>query len=210
MQMHRTLAVVLTAVLLATLVGVSTSNAAHPKPNAVATRPELTFEPGELRLRQSERDGKWYWYMTYTVSNYTGKDRIWAPTFILFTDRGDLLESGRGVRREIPEEFIAYLGDEMLETQSQMIGDLRQGEGNKRSGLIVWPAPNMNVNELSLFAAGISSESAVIKHPVTGKEKVLQKTLMREYLIPGDATALGDAPVELHPDVDRAPRWIFR
>ncbi|MCH2149476.1 MAG: hypothetical protein MK095_08600 [Phycisphaerales bacterium] len=210
MYWHRAATVMLTIVCVATMFVSTASLQAYPKPNPVPTRPELTFDAGPLRLRQSERDGKWYWYMTYSVSNYTGEDRIWAPTFILYTDRGDILESGRGIHHEVSDEYALYLGDDMLESQHQIIGDLLQGEGNLRKGLIMWPAPHTEVNEMVLFTAGISSESTVIKHPVSGEDMVLHKTLMREYLVPGNATGLGDAPVELHPDLDRAPRWIFR
>ena len=210
MYVHRAAAVVLSIICLATVVIGTSALQAYPKPSSVPMRPELTFEAGPLRLRQSDRDGKWYWYMTYAVSNYTGEDRIWAPTFTLYTDHGDILESGRGVHHEISDEYTMYLGDDMLESQHQIIGDLLQGEGNIRKGLIMWPAPHTDINEISLFTSGISSESTVIKHPVSGEDMVLQKTLMREYLVSGNATGLADKPVQLHPDLDRAPRWIFR
>ncbi|HBZ96817.1 MAG TPA: hypothetical protein DEO57_03140, partial [Phycisphaerales bacterium] len=74
----------------------------------------------------------------------------------------------------------------------------------------VWQAGHTDVNELSLFVAGISSETTLVEHPLTGKKKTLQKTLMREYLVPGDVKALGDDPIGLHTDLDRSPRWIYR
>ena len=210
MHFNRSFTMLLLVGFLASLLGLSTLADAYPKPRPIPARPELNFEPGPLRIRQSQKDGSWYWYMTYTVSNYTGEDRIWAPTFVLFTDRGDILESGRDVHREISEEFHAFLGNELLEPQHQIIGDLLQGERNARSGLILWPAPSVDVNEVSLFSTGISSETAVVEHPVSGKPITLHKTLMMEYLIPGNATALGDQSVQPHPDIDRSPRWIYR
>lgn len=198
------------AALFLAVIPVQPEAVAYPKPKAVPDRAELNFEPGALRIFQSPTDGQWYWYMTYEISNYTGEDRIWAPTFTLYTDRGEILESGRGVNRTHVNEIMEYLGDDMLEVQHEIIGDLYQGEGNVRSGLVVWPAKRTDVNELILFVSGISGETAIVEHPSTGEETILQKTLMREYLLPGNATGLGDDPVELHVDIDRSPRWIYR
>ena len=198
--------------LLASVLPLQSEAVAHPKPKAVPDRPELNFQPGPLRIFKSPATGQWYWYMTYEISNYTGEDRTWAPTFTLYTDRGEVLESGgrSGVKRERVMEIQEHLGDGMLELQHEIIGDLFQGEGNARSGLVVWKAGRTDVNELALFVAGISSETAVVEHPLTGEKNTLQKTLMREYLVPGDPTALGDDPVDLHTDLDRSPRWIYR
>ena len=198
------------AFLLSAALPLQSTALAHPKPKAVPERPEVNFQPCPLRIFRSPTTGRWFWYMTYDISNYTGEDRIWAPTFTLYTDRGEVLESGRGVKREQVLELPDYVGDDMLELQHEIIGELYQGEGNTRSGLVVWKANRTDVNELSLFVAGISSETTIVEHPLTGEKNTLQKTLMREYLIPGDATALGDAPIGLHTDLDRSPRWIYR
>ena len=200
----------LLAALFLAVLPVQPEAAAYPKPKAIPDRPELTFEPGPLRIIQSPGNGQWYWYMTYVISNYTGEDRIWAPTFTLFSDRGEVIESGRGVNRVQVNEVMSYLGDDMLEAQHEIIGDLHQGEGNARSGLVVWPASRTDVNELILFVSGISGETTVVQDPLTGEDTILQKTLMREYLVPGNATGLGDGPIELHSDMDRSPRWIYR
>lgn len=210
MVIRQTIQALLLFALVMAMVPMSTTASGHPKPEVVPTRPELTFEPGPLRVFHDEDNDKWYWYMTYVISNYTGEDRIWAPTFILYTDRGEVLESGRGISRKAVNTIDAHLNEELLEAQYEIIGDLYQGEGNARQGLVVWPAARMDVNEMVVFVSGISGETAIVNDPLTGQEKVLQKTLMREYLIPGNASAIGDEPIELHSDLDRSPRWIFR
>jgi hypothetical protein len=64
----------------------------------------------------------------------------------------------------------------------------------------------LNVNELSVFVAGISGETTRVRNPMTPNEQViLYKTLQRDYLIPGDALARGTAPVDMVQQ-----RWIFR
>ncbi|MCH2132345.1 MAG: hypothetical protein MK116_01220 [Phycisphaerales bacterium] len=183
---------------------------AVPIPNAAPLRPELTYTPGPLRIFQSSEDGQWYWYMTYGVENGTGVDQIWAPSMVLYTDQGEILNGGRGVPSAVTDEILEYLADPLLEPQYSIIGELKQGRGNARSGLTVWPARKTKVNELSLFVVGLSSETAVVKHPLTGEDVVLRKSLKRDYLIPGAATARGDRPVDLHPDMPRREVWIFR
>ncbi len=210
MAIRHTFTICILGILLAAFMPIQSDAFAHPKPKAVPDRPELNFQPGPLRIFQSPTTGRWYWYMTYEVSNYTGEDRIWAPTLTLYTDRGEVIDSGRGVDRDQVMEIHNHLGDGMLELQHEIIGDLLQGEGNARSGLVVWQAGRTDVNELSLFVAGISSETTQVEHPLTGEKNTLQKTLMREYLVPGDAKALGDDPIGLHTDLDRSPRWIYR
>ena len=189
---------------------VSTSVLAVPHPRAVPARPELSFSPGPLRIYRSGVDGQWYWYMTYSLENSTGADQIWVPSMVLYTDRGEILQGGRLVPSAVTDEIITRLGDPFLEPQYSMIGEVKQGQGNARTGLTVWPAQKTDVNEMSLFVAGLSGETAVVPHPMTGEEVVLRKTLKRDYHIPGAAISRGDRPIALHPDMPDREVWIFR
>jgi hypothetical protein len=197
-------------VLVIPLLLLSTMASAAPEPHAIPSKPELEFTPGPLRVFQSGEDGRWYWYMTYGVENGTGVDQIWAPSMVLYTDRGEIMNAGRKVPSAVTDEILEYVGDPFLEPQYSIIGELKQGKGNARNGLAIWPAGNTQVNELRLFMAGVSSETAVVKHPLTGEEVVLRKTLQRDYLVPGNVTARGDRPIDLHPDMPRREVWIFR
>ena len=181
-----------------------------PQPSAYTTQPELEFTPGPLRIHQSAENGKWYWYMTYEIENGTGADQIWVPSMVIYTDRGEILSCGKKVPSVVTDEIVDRLGDPFLEPQYKIIGNLKQGRGNARTGLSVWPANRTDVNEISLFVAGLSSETAPVKHPITGEEIVLRKTLKRDYLIPGAATAIGDRPIPEHPDMPTYEVWIFR
>ena len=180
-----------------------------PSPKAVSTRPELSFTSGDLRIFRSE-DGRWYWYFTYGIENNTGGDQIWVPEMVLYTDQGEILTAGQGVSSAVTDEIVEYIGDPLLEPQYAIIGDLKQGRGNAKNGLSIWPARQMEVNEIVLFVSGISGETLLVEHPLTKDPVVLQKTLKRRYLIPGAATARGDRPVKLHPDSPQRQVWIFR
>ena len=178
---------------------------AYPKPSPTPPRWELEFEPGDLRLYQDEATGEVYWYFTYMLTNRTGRERIWAPSFTLFTDAGEILPSGRDVPTRVADDLHELLGNRFLESQNEIIGEIFFGREHAREGLVVWRARNLEVNELSMFIAGLSSDTARLEHPVTGQEIVLRKTLQRDYLLPGDLLPHGSKPVELV-----AERWVMR
>jgi len=178
---------------------------AFPEPALVPYRWELDFQPGPLRLYVDPVDGTAWWYLTYEVINRTGDDQLWAPSFVLFTDAGEILVSGRDVPSGIEEDLCALLGNELMETQNEIIGEIFQGPEHAKEGVVVWPAQQTDVNELSLFIAGISGETARINNPLSGEEIILRKTLQRDYLIRGKALARGSRPLEL-----MQQRWILR
>ncbi len=189
-------------VLLLCLAG---SVLAYPKPAPVPYRWELDFQPGDLRLYLDRASGDTYWYFTYKVINLTGRDQIWTPTIVLFTDHGHILKSGRGVPSRVTNDLMALMGNQFLERQNEIIGEIRQGKEYAKEGLVVWPADDVTVNEISLFVAGISGETARVINPQTGEEYILRKTLQQNYLVRGDALSRGSLPAEL---VDS--RWILR
>lgn len=178
---------------------------AYPKPSTVPTRWELEFSAGPLRLYVDEVGGQAYWHFTYKVVNRTGRERVWAPRFTLFTDVGEIMVSGRGVPTRVTDALMDLLGNPLLENQNAVIGELFHGREHAREGLVVWPAGSVAVNELSLFVAGISGETAAITNPITGEELVLRKTLKRDYLVPGDALPRGSTPAGLV-----GQSWVMR
>ena len=99
--------------VLAVLLAISGA-LAYPKPAAVAPRWELEFEPGDLRLYVDPNEGGTYWYFTYMVTNRTGREQVWAPSFVLFTDVGEILPSGRGVPSRVAADIRTLLGNEVF------------------------------------------------------------------------------------------------
>ena len=178
---------------------------AYPTPSGVKIRWELEFEAGDFRLYIDQETGDAYWWMNYTVTNRTKRDRIWAPKLTLFADSGEILESGKGVSSRITKDLKELLGNDLIETQNEIIGDLLQGPENAREGLAIWPARITQVNEITMFIAGISGETTRVLNPITSEEVILYKTLQRDYLIRGDALARGSQPIELIED-----KWILR
>jgi len=197
--------VVSAAVTLAALLGNGSATADYPKPAPVPFRWELEFEAGPLRLYQDPNGNGAFWYFTYTVINRSGSDQLWAPKFTLFTDAGEIIDSGRNVPTSVTEDLMRMLGNPLMEDQNAAIGDIMQGKENAKEGLVVWPAKRLDVNEISLFIAGISGETARVKNPVNSEEIILRKTLQRNYLIAGNAADRGSEPLELVSE-----EWVLR
>ena len=193
------------AAIVAVLAIVCGAVAAYPKPAAIPYRWELELEPGALRLYVDPVTRDAYWYFTYLVTNRTGADQVWAPSLVLYTDAGEVLSSGQGVPSRVEAALRELLGNPLLETQNEIIGDIYQGKGHAKDGLAVWPAESRTVNEISLFIGGLSGETARVRNPVSGDEVILRKTLQRNYLVRGHALARGSKPIEL---VDQ--EWILR
>lgn len=192
-------------IVLLCQLGVVVAAAAYPVPSSFPIRWELEFQPGPLRLYFDDLEEQHYWYFTYTVINRTGQDRIWAPHFVLFTDGGEILSAGTDVPERITREIYDMLGNNLIETQYAILGEILQGREHAKEGLVIWPARKLEVTELSLFISGISGETARVANPLTGENVLLRKTLQRTYLIPGNPDARGSEPADLQEE-----RWIFR
>jgi hypothetical protein len=183
-----------------------------PEPDAVAKKWELSAKFGALRVATVEIDGspRSFLYLTYTVTNNTPSDILFAPSFELANDEGDLLKSGSGVPGAATKAILARLNQPLLQDQISIVGNLLRGEENSKDGLLVWPLTDLSVNEISIFGAGFSGETKAIIVPdrKTGKESVvnLRKTVSLRYKLSGEMSHIG-AGDEL-PLIEK--RWIMR
>ena len=175
----------------------TTATAAAPVASVSSQDWELGIAPGDLRLYVDPVDGRRYWYFTYTVTNLTERDLVFAPRIELFMDSGKILRSGRGVPSRTVGQLRKLLGNPLLEDQNRIIGDLRVGKENARTGIAVWPAENLDITELTLFFQGLSSDRKVVQHPGSGDPVSLYRTLRREYTVPGDPEKRGSQPLPL-------------
>src|SRR5205085_2147709 len=145
-----------------------------PEPDPIPRRWQLSIEPGPLRIATvdvPDEGPRTFFYMTYKVTNTSGGDLLFAPSFDMATNRGDVLRSGRDVPASVTKSLLESLGNSLLEDQISIVGNLLQGEGNAKEGLVVWPAPSLHLTDLEVYAAGFSGEtkSVEITDPKTGK-----------------------------------------
>ena len=180
-----------------------TAMAAAPEPSPRPPRWELEFKMVH-DLRLIELEGDYYWFMTYMVTNRTGEDQTFVPTAILYTDAGDITTDG-DVSFNVTQSLLELLDNPLLESKTEIIGPLLQGRENAREGLLIWPAAAMDIDQVSVFVAGLSSETQVAINPYSGEETVVRKTLALEYDVPGDPLGNIQQPVSF-----AAKRWIMR
>ena len=190
---------------------------AAPQPSVLARSWDLDFRPGELRVITLTGEGgadKHYYYMTFLVTNLTGEERFFAPIFELTTDRGEIMLAGRGVSRQVTQEILERLRNPLLEQQFQLIGPLQEGEEFGREGLLIWPVGRQDINEVSVYAIGLSGESQTIRtrDAETGeiKEIVLRKTMMLRHDLPGELADERASRVAGKTLPRTEQRWILR
>ena len=119
--------------------------------------------------RPIQVDGRWYWYLPYTITNNTGEDRLFIPDIILVTDRGNIRQAGDGVPMGVYRAIRDKLGNPLLTPPREMIRTLRQGEDFATDSVAIWPAPPTNTARMDIFFSGHSGETAPLISPSTGQ-----------------------------------------
>jgi hypothetical protein len=201
--------------------------AAHtaPKPSEVPTSWELQIryeKPTAISVKVPGKDRpQRFWFLRYMVINQTGEDRIFVPTFILYTDTGQILHAGRDVPKVVFNRIKGLYDDPLLKDMTAMTGKLLQGEDNAKRGVAIWPEFDPRAGGFDIFVGGLSGETVEIdlhrpiqvseydtkgnKVTVTRTKAVLSKTLQLAYRIPGDA------PGRPRAGIRRVKRtWVMR
>lgn len=156
-----------------------------------------------------------FYYFTYTVTNNTGQDiRLFVPSWDMMAGDGSMIRSGRDVPVAVTSQLMERARNENLQDQIAIIGPLAQGRENALDGLVVFAASSLRPEEIVIFAAGFSGETATYLPPspvtradgtVSTEPVILRKTLMLRFAAPGDLSTRGDEPL---PMVEQ--RWVMR
>jgi hypothetical protein len=193
--MRRTLIASLTlatfALGLPALLPISHANAA-PQPAVVPISWELTFKHGPVERLVTPVDGKnkTFWFMRYTVSNNSGKDILFTPDFQLVTDTGQATEAFKNVPNSVFEKVKALYKNPLLLSPNNILGKLLQGDDNAKDGVIIFGDVDPNGRKFQIFVSGLSGETAEVQNPVTHENVILQKTLILDYSVPGQAIGI--------------------
>ncbi|PCI09531.1 hypothetical protein COB72_06275 [bacterium] len=183
---------------------------AAPEPSPVATQWEFTFEEGALRLAWVD-DGNGmnpYFYLTYRITNHWGGVKLFAPDVQLMADNVNIIRSGRDVSSGVTATIMERLNNPLLESQIEIVSNVLEGVEHARDGVVIWPANDLQADEVTVFFAGLSGE---FQSYVVGRETPdphrynLRKTLMLRYSTPGEIGQQGDDPFE-----QAEKRWVMR
>lgn len=139
-----------------------------PEPDPVAKRWELAAEFSPLRVIYVEIPGvgpRGYMYLTYKVANLTGKEQTLAVSFDLATGDGNVLRAGRGVSVDATKAVMAHAGNPLAQDPIGILGPIQHGRENAREGIVIWAIANYSPEALTVYAAGLSGETATIELP---------------------------------------------
>lgn len=183
---------------------------AYPEPSIVPVSWQLDFtseKPRAIAVRDLSGQLRWYWYITYKVTNHSGEDRLFVPEVQIATDQGDLVRAGQDVPTAVFFAIKEKLGNTLLESPNQVVGKILQGDDYARESVAVWPAFSHDIDELSIFVTGLSGESTTVKNPMTQEEVIVRKTRMLTYRVPGDDMNTPPAQQAITP---ADSQWIMR
>lgn len=197
----------LTLLVLTVFASASMLLADYPKPSPYPKTWELKFDHGTpKRVVVPGKDGvaRAYWYLTYTVTNDTDREQLFLPAFELLSKDGQVVRNDINIPQSVFNAIKQREGMRFLQTAAQIGGELRLGPDQAKDGVAIWPEPSPEMGSFSIFASGLSGETATVKGP-EGKDVILRKTLQLNYLIRGDEVFPGED------DINENPReWVMR
>jgi hypothetical protein len=135
---------------------------AAPEPSIVPRNWQLDFtfgKPKPIAVPDVGGEVRWYWYMTYKVTNNTGDDRLFIPDFTIATDEGEMHTAGKGIPARTFDLIKEREKNPLLLSPIDIVGKLLQGEDYARESVAIWPHFRKEPSSISIFAAGLSGET---------------------------------------------------
>jgi hypothetical protein len=181
--------------ILITIAAFVETSGAHPKATDRAQRWQLRLDTGDLRFYRDHDSGDGYWILIYEVTNETKTDRQWIPSFELVTDRGEIISDSNNVPRGVQLAVLDIFDDPLMVSQSDASGPILQGEENAIKSIAIWKAGREDVREVQIFAGGVSGDTAVVAHPITGEEHTLRRVLQLSWFVNGSVDQIALKPL---------------
>ncbi len=156
-----------------------------PEPGLVdmAWRVDMTHGTPQsiLITNPGEKTPTLFWYMTYTVTNNTGKDIMFAPVLSLYTSTGKTVRSGAGVNSGVFGKIKTLLNNPLLQNNATVAGKLLQGKDHAKDVVVIFRNFDRRATGFSIFFSGLSGETVKVKLPrkikvkeVDGKGNVVE------------------------------------
>lgn len=125
--------------------------------------------PTAIAVDDAFGNSRWYWYLPYTITNVSGADQRFIPEVTILTDTGNILQAGKDVPSRAFVQIAAELRNPLLESPQSVVGTIRQGVDFAKDSVFIWPVPSEDVDQFTVFVAGLSGETAVLTKPSTGE-----------------------------------------
>lgn len=195
--------------------------AAAPTPEIAPRHWELDFDFEDLRridvVLPGDRRSTTFWYMLYTVTNNSGEDVDFYPSFELVTNSMQVVVGGDHISPTVYDS-IAALHRKLypfFRDPTQVTGKLLQGPDNARTSAVVFRDFGPDASTFAVYVGGLSGEIVSVPNPVYDPDEeesadnprffALRKTLAIKYDLPGDLRTRRDAP-----PMRRKIDWVMR
>lgn len=192
-----------------------------PKAGASTTSWQLdvTFQdPQRITLQlPGDSDSTTFWYLLYEVTNNTGRDVMFYPSFRLITDTLKVVEGGSEIPPSVYDAVAARHQKEFpfFAPPTKVTGRLLQGEANARASAAIFRVFDPNASSFTVFAAGFAGEIKRASNPAFDNSRdesdgnprffILRRTLAIAYDLPGAAETRWRAK-----PVRRTREWVMR
>lgn len=207
--------------VLGVVAGLSAWAQAAPRAELVSPSWQLDFtfaDPQRITVTVPGADAPvTYWYLLFQVTNHTGQDVEFYPSFDLVTDTLEVVKGGENIPPSVYGLIAARHRKEypFLTPPHEITGKLLQGEENSRASAAVFRDFDPEADSFTIYVAGLAGELARVQTPArAGASKsnsqdpsaaVLRRTLALSYDLPGDPRTR-----ELTRVVRRTRDWVMR
>jgi len=194
---------------------------AAPKADIATTAWQLDLEfhdPQRITLRlPGDEHATTFWYVLYQVTNRTGKDVQFYPSFRIVTDTLQVVEGGANVSPTAYDAIKARHFQEFpfFAPPAKVTGLLLQGVENSRSSAAVFRTFEEAASSFTLYISGLSGESARQRNPAFDPKReesednprafFMRRTLAVVYDLPGDPQTRSAAT-----PMRRSREWVMR
>ncbi len=139
-----------------------------------------------------------FWYVLYTVTNETGRDVEFYPSFALVTDSLQTVDAGSDIPPRVFDEVKARHVKEFpfIAAQRDVTGPLLQGDGNARTSVAIFRNFDPEANAFTIYASGAAGRVERVTNPAFDASRdesesnprffTLRRTLAVSYKLPGD------------------------
>jgi hypothetical protein len=213
--------VLLLAAWGATLAAGAAPGEAAPQADIATTAWQLDLrfkDPQRITLRLPGDDyDTTFWYVIYDVTNRTGKDVDFFPSFRIVTDTLQVVEGGANIHPLVYDAIKARHVREFpfFAPPVKVTGPLLQGEENARASAAVFRTFDENAASFTLFISGLSGETERVRNPAFDVKRgeseenprafFMRRTLSVAYDLPGDPQTRASAT-----PVRRSREWVMR
>lgn len=192
-----------------------------PKPASVSPAWQLDFEfhdPARISVNlPGDYAPTTAWYLLYSVTNNTGEEIDFYPSFDLVTDTLEVVEGDAGIHPDIHRAVQKRHGKQypFFSRPDQVLGTLHQGEDYTRTAAVAFRDFDPDASSFTIYIGGLSGEMTRVGNPSfdpsapesdkNPRYRVLRKTLAVTYELPGDRVSRNLAdPVRIE------RKWVMR